>query len=258
MGDSYGTVKVAAVQAASVFLDREGSTRKGLPPDPRGRQERRAHHRLSRRLHSGASGLVPPSRRDRRDRQQARGRAVQERGRDSGAGDRRARRSRARRQRLCGDRRLREAAEHHRHDVQHADLLRAGRRDHPQAPEDHADGRRAARPHGRLRRHLRRVPIRVRADVRADLRRELQSARGVRADRRRHPRPRHELAQSFPDQRRSAAQPRRHQLAGLRADEQGVRDLGLRHRRRPHDRDAARPAPRPRNSCAIRTAAAAR
>ena len=117
-------------------------------------------------------------------------------------------------------------------------LYRPRRHAHPQAPEDHADGRRAARPHGRLRRHVRRVPERVRADVGADLRRELQSAGGVRADRRRHAHPRHELAQPFPDQRRSAAQPRRDRLAGLRADEQGVRDLGLRHGRRAHDRDA--------------------
>ena len=31
MSDTYGTVKVAAVQAASVFLDREGVDREGLP-----------------------------------------------------------------------------------------------------------------------------------------------------------------------------------------------------------------------------------
>ena len=204
MGDSYGTVKVAAVQAASVFLDREGSTAKGLPPDPRGRAERRARHRVSGRLHSGASGLVPPSCRDRRHRQQAFGRAVQELGRNSGPADRCARRRGARRQRLCRDRRVREAAEHARNDVQHAALYRARRRDHPQAPEDHAHRRRAAGSHGRLRRHLRRLPERVRPDVRADLRRELQSARGVRADRRGHAHPRHELAQPFSDERRSA------------------------------------------------------
>ena len=97
-----------------------------------------------------------------------------------------------------------------------------------------------------------------RPDVGADLRRELQSAGGVRADRRRHPHPCHELAQPFPDQRRSAAQSRRDRLAGVRADEQGVRDLGLRHRRRAHDRDAEGRARRARSSCAIRTAAAAR
>ena len=77
----------------------------------------------------------------------------------------------------------------------------------------------------------------------ADLRRELQSARGVRADRRRHAHPRHELAQPFPGERRSAAQPRRDRRAVVRADEQGVRDRGLRHGRRAHDRDAARPGP---------------
>ena len=46
-------------------------------------------------------------------------------------------------------------------------------------------------------------------------------------------------------------------FAGVRADEQGVRDLGLRHGRRAHDRNAAAPARTARNSCAIRTAAAA-
>ncbi len=57
------------------------------------------------------------------------------------------------------------------------------------------------RPHRRIRRHVRRVPDRLRPDERADLRREFQSARRVRADRRGHAHPRHELAQSFPDQR---------------------------------------------------------
>ena len=42
----------------------------------------------------------------------------------------------------------------------------------------------------------------------------------------------------FPDQRRSTAQPGGGGFAGIRADEQGLRDLGLRHRRRAHDRDA--------------------
>ena len=78
----------------------------------------------------------------------------------------------------------------------------------------------------------------IRADERAHLRRELQSARRVRAYRRRHPHPRHELAEPFPDERRPDAQPRRDRQPGVRADEQGVRGLRLRHGRRPHDRDA--------------------
>ena len=66
MGDSYGTVKVAAVQAASVFLDREGSTAKACRLIREAGKEWRAGDRISRRFHPGASGLVPPSRRDRR------------------------------------------------------------------------------------------------------------------------------------------------------------------------------------------------
>ena len=46
-------------------------------------------------------------------------------------------------------------------------------------------------------------PVGIRTDERVDLRREFQSAGGVRADRRGHAHPRHELAEPLPDQRRS-------------------------------------------------------
>ena len=103
--------------------------------------------------------------------------------------------------------RLREDAQHPGHHVQHAGLSRSRRHADRQAPEDHADRRRAARAYGRIRRHVRCVPDRVRADQRIDLRRELQSPCRLRLDRGGHPHPRHELAQSFPDERRSDAQP---------------------------------------------------
>ena len=205
-------------------LDREG-----VPPHSRGRPEWRARDRFPRRIHSRASGLVPPPFRHRRALQPAGDRAVQELGRDPGTGGSRAVRGRARRQRLCGDRRLRKNAEHDRHDVQQPDLHRAGRHADRQAPEDHADRRRAAGAYGRLRRHVRRVPDRVRTDERSDLRRELEPASRVRAHRRRHPHSRHELAEPLSHQRRSLAQSCGGGRTGLRANEQSLRDLGLRH-----------------------------
>ena len=77
MGDIYEPVRVAAVQAASVFLDREGSTEKAC----RLIREAGAHGARVigfRRFHSGAPGLVSPSRSDCGDLEQAVGRAVQE------------------------------------------------------------------------------------------------------------------------------------------------------------------------------------
>lgn len=49
---------------------------------------------------------------------------------------------------------------------------------------------------------------------------------------------RHELAEPFSNERRSDAQPRRRRLAGLCADEQSVRRVRLRHGRRGDDREA--------------------
>ena len=157
MGDSYGVVKVAAVQAASVFLDREGSTEKAC------RLIREAGKNGARVIgfpegfipahpvwyhHHAATGAIANKLAVELFKN-----SVEIPGPETDA----LVRGRARRQRLCGDRRVRETPEHHRHDVQHPALHRPGRHAHPQAPEDHADGRRAARAHGRLRRHLRRV-----------------------------------------------------------------------------------------------------
>ncbi len=212
MGDLYPVVKVAAVQAASVFLDREGSTEKacGLIREA-GRNGAKVigfpegfipahpiwyhHHaatgaianRLAVDLFKNAVEIPGPE----IDALCARG---------------------ARCRRLCRDRRLREASTHARDDVQLAGLHCARRHLYGQAPEDHADGRRAARAYGRVRRHAACVLDELRPDERTDLRREFQSARGVRDDGGRIAHSRHELAQSFPDQRRSDAPPGEYRL----------------------------------------------
>ena len=78
--DSFGTGSVAAIQATSVFLDREGSTRKAcrLIREAGGNGARIIG--LPEGFIPAHPAPVPPSRRDRRHRQQARGRTVQERG----------------------------------------------------------------------------------------------------------------------------------------------------------------------------------
>ena len=127
MGDVYGVVKVAAVQAASVFLDREGSTEKAC------RLIREAGRNGARVIgfpegfipahpvwyhHHSATGAISNKLATELFKN-----AVE----IPGPRDRRARRGRARRQRLCRGRRLREDPEHHRDHVQHADLLRPRR-----------------------------------------------------------------------------------------------------------------------------------
>ena len=66
---------------------------------------------------------------------------------------------------------------------------------------------------------------------------------------------------SWPNHFPTSGDPLRNRVAvdcaGLRADEQGVRDLGLRHGGRAHDRDARGRGRRPKNFCAIPIAAAA-
>ena len=83
-GDDYPTVKVAAVQAASVFLDREGSTEKACRLIAEAGRNGARVIGFPEVIRSRPSGLVSPSRCDRRARQPAVGRIVQEHGRDPG------------------------------------------------------------------------------------------------------------------------------------------------------------------------------
>ena len=125
MGDSYGTVKVAAVQAASVFLDREGSTEKAcrlireagkggarvigfpegfIPAHPVWYHHHAATGAIANKL---AVELFKNSVEIPGPETEALGEAA----RDANA--------------YVVDRRVREAAEHHRHDVQHARSISA-------------------------------------------------------------------------------------------------------------------------------------
>ena len=157
MGDSFGTVKVAAVQAASVFLDREGSTEKAC------RLIREAGSNGARIIgfpegfipahpvwyhHHAATGAVANKLAVELFKN-----AVEIPGPQTDALGAAARDANA--YVVMG---VCEKLPNTTGTMFNTQIyFGPDGAHHPQAPEDHADGRRAARPHGRLRRHLRRV-----------------------------------------------------------------------------------------------------